>query len=99
MCAIIVLAPFCYILAHTECIMYRFKPCGCVFYIVACFPLSFRKSFSEFTLDYDVVERLEKMGFSTTFEIQDKTLPLTLTGRYICVADWTVGGAWWLIIK
>ena len=39
------------------------------------------------------------MGFSTAFEIQDKTLPLTLTGRYDFVMDWPVGGAWWLVIN
>ena len=40
-----------------------------------------RKPFSEFSLDDEVVGRLKKLGFTTSFEIQDKTLPLTLEGR------------------
>ena len=40
-----------------------------------------RKSFSEFALDDEIVCRLKKLGFATTFEIQDKTLPITLEGR------------------
>ena len=40
-----------------------------------------RKPFSEFALNDEVVCRLKKLGFATAFEIQDKTLPLTLEGR------------------
>ena len=48
-------------------------------------PFSSRKPFSEFSLDDEVVMRLKKLGFATAFEIQDKTLPLTLEGRLVAV--------------
>ena len=53
-------------------------------YFFTCIPTC-RKPFSEFVLDHAVVQRLVKMGFSTAFEIQDKTLPLTLEGRWVVV--------------
>ena len=47
-----------------------------------CILFSFsRKPFSEFALDDEVIHRLKKLGFATAFEIQDKTLPLTMEGR------------------
>ena len=47
-----------------------------------------RKPFSEFSLDDEVVGRLKKLGFTTSFEIQEKTLPLTLEGRLAVVHNY-----------
>ena len=48
-----------------------------------------RKPFSEFSLDDEVVSgRLKKLGFTISFEIQDKTLPLTLEGRLAVVHNY-----------
>ena len=38
--------------------------------------------FSDFPLDPEVVARLDKLGFNKAFEVQDKTLSLTLDGRF-----------------
>ena len=41
--------------------------------------------------------RLNELGFGTAFEVQEKTLPLTLDGRYW---EWCVCGGrrgeWWV---
>jgi hypothetical protein len=55
-------------LAYTELFLFH-----CIFFS--------RKPFTEFALDGEIIDRLKKLGFATAFEIQDKTLPLTLEGR------------------
>lgn len=68
----------------------RYTSCSaaCVDSVVFhCF-FSSRKPFSEFSLDGEMVERLKKLGFATTFEIQEKTLPITLEGRLVACIDY-----------
>jgi len=40
-----------------------------------------RKTFSDFTISPWIVMRLNELGFGTAFEVQAKTLPLSLDGR------------------
>ena len=51
--------------------------------VLLSWPSLSRKPFSEFSLDGEVIQHLKKLGFATAFEIQDKTLPLTLEGRLV----------------
>jgi len=39
------------------------------------------RKFSDFTISPWIVMRLNELGFGTTFEVQEKTVPLSLDGR------------------
>lgn len=40
-----------------------------------------RKKFSDFAISPWIVTKLDELGFGTTFEVQEKTVPLSLDGR------------------
>ena len=52
-----------------------------MFCIYLCLSLTCRKKFSDFPISPWIVKKLEKLGFTTAFDVQEKTLPLTLNGR------------------
>ena len=64
--------------------------CWATCVVLLSWPSLSRKPFSEFSLDGEVIQRLKKLGFATAFEIQDKTLPLTLEGRLVKIFKVTI---------
>ncbi len=48
-----------------------------------CNNYTYRKLFSELSVNPDLLGRLQRLGIERAFEVQDKTLPLTLEGRCV----------------